>query len=250
MPQPIYLLIGYFFLIIFSIFSWRRRFQKKEKEASDYLLLVWPVLIPIMAYLDWQFQRRLLMGWQIVLAILTVDQIEFWLINKKKSLSYILQNKILFTYLFIFMFSSAALLLPFKEMATLDYIKNIRPDAYTFNRSEIAEIAKYLHDNNSDRLPLLSPPIESTYIVAYGLQRVYCCRSQETIDYEAKKQKVINFYLNKNSDGQELIWANGIRYILMPKIYDREGWPQGGPFGWEVVFETENYKLYRIVGSL
>lgn len=212
--SPLIIVIGYGFLFLLAIPAWIRLYRKPGKSESELLLLVWAVLIPCLIYLPFSFQRRLLMGWSVALTILTLEQIEYWIINRKIPDFFTNEMRIRAGFIFLMIFGTGFITFFAVEYAvsSVDYEKG--GGYYANIPNGLSQSINFLKKNNQELKPVIAPFRDAVMLPAFANQRIYCCAKDETINYTEKEVFLTKFWTDPEFDYDGFLAENEISYIL------------------------------------
>lgn len=238
---PLSYVLGYGVLFFLSIVGAYYIIKQRKKEL--YFLLFWIIAGFLLAYSPLSFQRRLLMGLQIPLAIISAFAI--FEIGKR----YAVNIKTFFVIAaIIVVFSSidsAAFLL-----TDIDYLKkNSFP---FFLDKNLLSALNWMNINTDNRDIILSSREIGNFIPRYTGNRVFIGHWAQTINIEQKQKEVEKFYSLEASKQEmnDFLKANSISYVLCGdfefecknKIWEEKMLALNAA----IIFNNQSVKLYKI----
>ena len=207
----LFVFLGFGFLLIFTVISIIYLIKNKEFfQNNKYIFLViWLIVGFVLAYSPIFYQRRFLQGLQIPMVFLTIILIfaSKPFLEKYK----IWQNKILLIFIFVILFCFSTFFNVIRDL----YYYQIKLDKF-YLPNEYKEAANWLAQNNINNKIILSYELNGQFIPGFVNQKVYLAHGIETIFYQTKREKVLNFFANQFSQEQtkEFLKSNNIGYLF------------------------------------
>jgi len=244
-PGPLNLIVSYGLLLPLAVAGvvWILR------RGSSRMLLIaaWTLVIPVLLYAPTQLQRRVIIGWHIVLAVSAaiglVMVVEPWVVslwNRKgakqrsgKGLRMLVNSLIILTLPSTLLIVGLALLKGF----THEY------PSYLY--SEETDALAWLLDNTKPGDTVLSGWILGSFIPARAGNRVFVGHWAETIDSAAKTAKVCQFFCTNDREARlALLREYRIRYVYDGS--EERALGNLGPADYLVeVYGNDRVKIYR-----
>ncbi|MBC7326645.1 hypothetical protein H5T87_00830 [bacterium] len=182
-PSFRWYLTGMGLLIPLALWGATRRVKERKKDDQLLFLLCWIVAGFILPYLPFSFQRKLFMGTQIPLALLSTFAICPEFIKEKR-------NILPFLLPFLFLSNIVVLGTDIYSLITNQPLYP-QPNYISDNESEALE---WLKNWTTPEETILAIPDFACYIPALCGRRVYAGHWGETPDYEKKYKEVLRFY--------------------------------------------------------
>ncbi len=208
-PNPLSFIVGYGFSAIFTLLYIIKKNWKRNN--LDIFLVVWLFAVLMASYFPVNFQRRLLLGFQVPLVILAVKYIfEFLLPALRK----IKLTKFLgpgFLLIAIVMIS-----IPTNIRYVYDCFSDIKSNIYNYNLyMEDIEALNWLDKNTNKKDAVLASKVISLYIPARSGNKVYAGHYDQTVNYAEKTRNIQLFYQQKLPAAfrQDFLKINRIKYI-------------------------------------
>jgi hypothetical protein len=204
LSPPIYFyLSGMGFLVPLALWGITKRFREGKIDDSLLFLISWSIAGFILPYLPFSFQRKLFMGTQIPLAILTTIAL---------APNYIDVKKRIFAFLLLALFPSNAVILG-TDIYSLITNKPLYPQPNYISQAE-GEALDWLKVYTTKEEPILAIPDFACYIPALCGRRVYAGHWGETPNYTDKYKEVLRFYKGTNEvEKERFLRENGIKYV-------------------------------------
>lgn len=232
-PNPLSFVIGYGVLFVFASLEIQRAYNRKGK--LDMLMLSWLLAVSVLLYIPLNFQRRLIMGIQIPLAIFATESM-FNLI-KFKSTKLIILGLLIIS-------------IPSNLRYIEDSIFYVKKNYLSYNIfTEDYNAMKWIDSNIHSDSTILSSFIIGMYLPGKTGNKVYIGHYDQTIN--------LNYKLNiarKYFDGEmnykekiKFLKNNGINYIYYGAfermksklILDNENYLTS-------VYKNDSVKIYRV----
>lgn len=245
-PPPIYIFLGYGFVLIFAICGLYFYFKNRKTNFTDInhfdFIVIWFIVNSLLLYFPIAFQRRFLAGYHIPMVLLAIFSLQFF--NNKLS-NYLRTNKYLLANLLIFfvLFSNFA-------NVVRDFVLIHQNEANFYNSYEMKETIEWLEKNNNGYVSLSpnyfvhSAPLSiSFWIPATINQKTYLSHGHETL-FAEEKYTLFKDLTNKNDPNA---WTNfyeefNIGYVIL------EPSPQNVYYNSRnltEVFSNEKYTIYQ-----
>ena len=211
---------------------------KKKIFTNDYLnlMVVWAILGWLLIYLPINFNRRLVNGWHVPLAITTAI-----------TLSLILKNKLTFRkYLLLFLI----FLLLSADTSLFININYFKPKEYLFfHTRERQNIYDYIKNNSSEDDVIMARQIDANYLPAFTARKVYTGHPIGTWQDEKKSNEIKKIWSQKNDISDWLI-NNNIKFIFASKKYLNEfnqiKWLAQEKYI-KVIVDDKDFVLYEVI---
>ncbi len=237
LSPPIYFyLSGMGFLIPLAIWGIVKSLKIGRKDDVLLFLIAWTVAGFILPYLPFSFQRKLFMGTQIPLAILSVIAL---------SPNHILGKSKLFPFLLCFLFLSNAVVLG-TDIYSLIANKPLYPQPNYLSQDEV-EALDWLKKNTTDDDTILAIPDFACYIPALCGRRVYAGHWGETPNYVEKYREVLRFFKGL-SEPVKFLREKGIKYVYYGN-YERFLAPEFLRYNipnLQIVYRNEEVIIWRV----
>jgi hypothetical protein len=202
-PPFYFYLSGMGFLIPLAIWGIIKRFREDKIDDSLLFLISWAIAGFILPYLPFSFQRKLFMGTQIPLAILSTIALTPNYINLKKRI---------FAFILIALFPSNAVILG-TDIYSLITNKPLYPQPNYVSQAE-GDALEWLKDYTTKEEPIVAIPDFACYIPALCGRRVYAGHWGETPNFADKYKEVLRFFKGTEESAKErFLGENGIKYV-------------------------------------
>ena len=215
-PSLLMVLLGYGFLIPFTLIGIFYILKKKEKNKKDIFLLSWVFTQSLLIYSPLPFQRRLTEGLQIALAILTVFGLFYlkdWLKEKpifQKYFKEVFSNKIFLIYLFFILFFLSNFTIIANDLSL--YLKNYDG---MYLKKEAQEAMFWIRENTEEESIILSSLETGNLIPAFSLRQVYLGHLHGTAQAKEKLAQLERFFQEGNDDRKLAFFKeNKIDYLF------------------------------------
>jgi len=214
MPPWIYVLLGFGFLLLFSILGIYFLAQKFKRLPDKFIfLLIWLVVGFNLLYVPLSFNRRFLEGLEIPMVFLSVlawvGMIKFFK-SHWGLFGRILANKFTVSILFAILFCFSTFFILARD---IHFIARQRSTFYLSN--EYLQAINWLEKNNAGQA-ILANQANGHYLPGLINQPVFYGHGHETADFIAKRKMADDFYGNKYNQAQawEFLTSHNIGYIL------------------------------------
>lgn len=206
-PSFYWYVLGYGLLIpLAGVCIWRS--MKENKDVS--LLLCWVVAGLSAAYLPLPFQRKLIMGTHIPLAILATSGL-VWLTDRLRS-----RHRNLLPIVLILLMFPTNLRFLLRDIKMIQGNPAYMTAHVPFASTEEMDGLEYLNAHGKPGDIVLAHPGLSSIIPAYAGLRVYCGHWGETADFGGKALKTFRFFEWDTPDEERLLFLReqGITYVI------------------------------------
>ena len=207
-PTPLELIIGFGLPLLVALPEIYRAILRFERDG-DRLMLLWLAAIIVTIYLPINVQRRFMVGMMIPLAYFVTRAIEdVWLPRIGRRWRPAVAS------VFIPFIAISQILMLF--LPVLPAITGYPQAAVgIFLEYDYAQAYNWLDARTSTTDVILASPLASAWIPAWVGSRVVYGHPYETLDAEAKKQQVLDWYGGSNdADCAALLKEYNVRYIL------------------------------------
>jgi len=185
--------------------------------SNDSFLLFWFLIQFLLIYSPVAFQRRLLEGFQIVLALLATFGVFYLkdLVCQKpifqKYFKEVFSNKIFLAYLsfILFFFSNFSIIV---NDLTL-YLENYDG---MYLKKEAQEAMFWIRENTEEESIILSSLETGNLIPAFSIRQVYLGHGHQTAQFGRKASETERFFQKNNDDGKiAFLKENKIDYLFL-----------------------------------
>ena len=237
-PPIYYYLSGMGFLVPLAIWGIFKKFGEEKVDDSLLFLIAWAIAGFVLPYLPFSFQRKLFMGTQIPLAILSSIALSPHYTDDKRRILPIL---------LIVLFPSNGVILG-TDIYSLVANKPLYPQPNYLSYAE-AEALDWLKNYSTKEEPILAIPDFACYIPALTGRRVYAGHWGETPDYAKKYKEVVRFFKGIDEETKvRFLRENGIKYVyygnyerfLAPEFLNRYM-----PY-LKLVYKNEEVMIWRV----
>jgi len=215
-------LIGYGLLLPLALIGAFLILKKSEKDEKDIFLLFWFLIQFLLIYSPVAFQRRLLEGFQIVLALIVLALLATFgvfylkdLVCQKpifqKYFKEVFSNKIFLAYLsfILFFFSNFSIIV---NDLTL-YLENYDG---MYLKKEAQEAMFWIRENTEEESIILSSLETGNLIPAFSIRQVYLGHGHQTAQFGRKASETERFFQKNNDDGKiAFLKENKIDYLFL-----------------------------------
>ncbi|OGF51268.1 MAG: hypothetical protein A2044_06590 [Candidatus Firestonebacteria bacterium GWA2_43_8] len=242
-PNPLSFVIGYGFAGIFTILY---LFDKKwSKDKSNLFLLIWIISILAASYLPLRFQRRMILGLHVPIAILGVKYFFECLIPKLKKFRPLKNLKPITIFIILMVLS-----IPTNVRYIYDCYTDMKINVYNYNIHQDDVTALRWMDANTDKKDaFIASRIIGMYIPAWSGNKVYAGHYDQTVNYTSKLKEIKVFFEGKVdvSTVKEFLEANRISYIYFGPFEKMLGNPgfEKMPF-LQKEYSNKTVDIYRI----
>jgi len=246
-------LIGYGLLLPLALIGAFLILKKSEKDEKDIFLLFWFLIQFLLIYSPVAFQRRLLEGFQIVLALLATFGVFYLkdLVCQKpifqKYFKEVFSNKVFFNkvfllYLFFILFFFSNFVIIANDLIL--YLKN---DDGMYLKKEVQEAMFWLRENTNQESVVLSAVKTGNLLPAFSLRQVYFGHLGQTAQSKEKLVKLERFFQKDNDDEKiTFLKENKIDYLFLgPKEKELIQFNTDKKY-LEKIFENEKVTIYKI----
>jgi hypothetical protein len=238
-PHPVHYLLGYLLLIIPAIPGAIQALR--ERDTRWLLPLAWLLVVPVLVYIPFNLQRRMIAGAQVPLALLAARGLVSWAQGRTRT-----WRLDLVAWVALVSLSNVLLL-----SGSLLEVTHLAPPIFR-PAAEIAAIDWLAGQAQPDDV-VLSSYEAGNFIPTRAEVRVLLGHGPETLYYEEKREDVRRFFDPATEDGwrQDLMTRYGIDYIFWGPVERALGaWePASAPY-LIPVYDQQGYAIYRVgVGS-
>ena len=234
-PHPLHYLLGYLPLLIPAVPGAILAFR--ERDSRWLLPLAWLLVVPLLLYLPFNLQRRMIAGVQIPLALLAARGLLWWVQGRTRTWRIdvaawvalaALSNVLLVTGSLIEVSRQAPpIFRPAAEIAAMDWLgRQAEPDDTVLSAFETGNL-----------------------IPARTGIRVFIGHGPETLYFDEKQEAVDRFFGAATDDAwrQELLAEYGIVYLFYgPDERALGDWnPTGAPY-LAPVYDQQGYTIYQV----
>jgi len=242
-PNPLSFIIGYGFAGVFALLY---LFDKKwSKDKSNLFLLIWIVTILAVSYFPVKFQRRMILGLHIPIALLAVKYFFECFIPalKKLRLFKTLKPDILFVILVIFT-------IPTNIRYIYDCYSDMKINVYNYNIfKDDAEAFRWMDANTDKKDAFIASRIIGMYIPAWSGNKVYAGHYDQTVNYTSKIQDIKVFFEGKTNAKaiEAFLKSNRISYIYSGTFEKIIGIPDFEKMSFlKKVYTNKTVDIYRV----
>lgn len=208
-PNPLSYVIGYGFAGVFAVFYLFNK--KRSKNNSNLFLFIWIIAILAASYLPFRFQRRMILGLHVPIALLAIKYFFECLLPKLKKLKPL---KILKPAVFFILF--AVLTIPTNIRYIYDCYSDMKINIYNYNIFKTdAEALKWLDANTDKKEAVIASRIIGMYIPAWSGNKVYAGHYDQTVNYTSKVKNIRVFFEGKTDPGalKTFLKNNQVQYV-------------------------------------
>ncbi|MFH1073646.1 MAG: hypothetical protein V1752_01020 [Candidatus Firestonebacteria bacterium] len=242
-PNPLSFIIGYGFAGIFALLY---LFDKKwNQDKNNLFLLIWIIAILAASYLPVRFQRRMILGLHVPIAILAVKYFFECLIPKLKQLRPLktLKPGVIFTVLIV-------LTVPTNVRYIYDCYSDMKVNIYNYNifKDDVSAL-RWLEANTSKKDAVIASRIIGMYIPAWSGNKVYAGHYDQTVNYTLKIQNIKVFFEGKtdNNTIEAFLKSNRIDYVYFGPFEKIIGKPDFGKMPFlKKAYSQGTVDIYRI----
>jgi len=218
------------------LWVWRERPDKKY-----WLLVAWLLVVPPLLYAPFNFQRRLIEGYQVPLC--TLAALGAGRVIWPRLRSRFPRPRLLAAALLLFLFPSSLMLVAGSSLAAT------AAQAPIYHSSPELGVAAWLADHASEGDLLLSGYSAGNFMPAWAPVRVYYGHGSETVDLRIKEENVLQFYAAETDDEwrRSFLRINEIDYVLHGPGETALGafQPEGRPY-LQCLYEQDGWALYKV----
>lgn len=224
----------------------------RQKSEKDIFLLVWAVVQLFLIYSPLPFQRRLVEGFSVALAILAATGLfylkeKIWqreLFRKYFSLSDPISRRVAFVFLFVIFFFLSSLSVILTDLSL--YLKN---DQALYMKKSRYEAMSWLKTNTPEKSVIVSLPDTGNIIPAFSLRQAHWGHEHQTAMAKSKMRELEIFFRASDEKGRRAFLKNsGISYLFFSSeereksLFDPE---KEGYF--EKVFSNGEVSIYKVL---
>jgi hypothetical protein len=242
-------LLSYGFLFVLAMGAVGKIIRVNDWSNFNIFLVVWAVTQFVLLYSPLPFQRRLMQGLQVPMAILAVEGVKTiynylklkW--NPKK-FDFFINNKVLLGVLFVLLFTTSHLYNWIREVVIF---RKSYPQLYI--PEERAAAYQWLKENLGEDEVTLTDLYNGNLIPGRTGRKVFVGHGVETLFYESKFVEMVWFYSINNFDDKKMSFLkrNGIDYVFWSANEEAVGdfKPEEKEY-LEEVFEKGEVKIYKV----
>ncbi len=239
--------VGYGVLLPFAAAGAVAALRSPERAGltpeGALLAAVWAVLTPFLVYLPVLWQRRLIQGYDIPLAVLAAAGLHAVLLPR---LAPRLQHRAVITFIAVALLGNLWLL-----ATTLVGAQLLREPHYITDADMRA--LEWLGDHAGRDEIVLASPIMANLVPVWSAARVYWGHPFETLDSQEKRSRVERFYSAGAGAAErcELLRDAGVTLVYAGPVEARLG-PAGlaNTPGFTPVFQEGGVTIYRVQGCM
>lgn len=252
-PSWYFLFLSFGFLLPLTLFSVIRSIREETiLKPHMFFLLTWIFVQTILIFSPFNFQRRMVLGLFIPIAILAtkacIDIIEYAKKKSSKKISeYIFSNKIILFFLFIFFFAFTNVVLLVNNFVLLT-----QQTQYTHWEKTDKEAFLWLKENADDDSVVFSAPSTGNLLVGLSGRRAYTAHQVETMYFEQKNQ-LVELFFAKNVVENEKAKIEFLKEVGATHLYFGKQERLLGSYDpstkeyLELVYENESVMIYEVV---
>lgn len=240
-PHPLHYMLGYLVPGLLAIpgarVAWR-------KVRHGRLLVAWVIITPLLVYIPFNLQRRLIEGFQVPLSLLAVYGFYFGLVpmlRRRTSNPLVPRPSSLIAILLLLSILTPLMLVFGGTMVVL-----ARSELIFHSASEIAAL-DWLDAHAPPDALVLSAYETGNILPARADVRAFLGLGPETVDLPRKRELVAEFYRSGKPD---VLWTYGVSYVIAgPRERALGGFDlDTAPF-LERVYTHDDYAIYRVIAD-
>ncbi len=187
--------------------------KRKEAGERQVFLITWFIVQSILIFSPFNFQRRMIQGLSMPIALLAVAGV--WYLYgrffQSGKLYWLASNKYLLLFLFIFLFTPSHMYNWTRETMLF---KDIYP--YYYISQEKVEAYEWLSENMDQDDVIISDLYNGNFIPGQSGRKVFIGHAVETLFYESKLDQMEWFYKSDSADNMKLkfLRKEGIDYVF------------------------------------
>jgi hypothetical protein len=243
-PHPLHYLLGYLPLLIPGVPG--AILAVRERDNRWLLPVAWLLVVPVLLYIPFNLQRRMIAGVQVPLALLAARGLLSWVQGHTQTRRTDPAPAWPRTALAAFV-ALAALSNVLLVASSLVEVSRRVPPIFR-PAAEIAAV-DWLGGQAEPDDTVLSAFATGNVIPARTGTRVFIGHGPETLYFDEKQEAVQRFFATATDDGwrQELLVEYGIVYLFYGPVERALGdWsPAGAPY-LEQVYDQDGYSIYRV----
>ena len=242
-PAPAHYLVAYLvpglLAIAGLVWTWRQR-----PDRRFWLLIAWFLVVPLLVYVPFNLQRRLVEGYQAPLTILAVlgAQKVLW----PKLSRYFRRSALPVAALLALMWPTSVVLVAGSSAAALS------GQGPAFHTPAKVAMASWLTEHVDEDTLVLSGHTVGNFVAAWAPVRVYLGHGPETVNYPVKAANVERFFAGstQNEWRRSFLDENRLEFVLVGPAERSSGMVDLGtiPFLEPVVVEGD-WALYEVMAS-
>lgn len=243
-PEPWHYLLAYGPLILLAGYGGKQLFQLKTIDPDapssyhSFFLVIWCLVFPILVYLPFNLQRRLVVGVQIPLAILATYGL-FQLSRK-----YIRPNRRVFAPIILMLFFSLTNI--FLLLGGIVSISFRQPPI--FHPASQLDAMKWLDEVAAGQV-VLAVYETGNVLPAYANVRVFVGHGPETVNSDEKREQARQFFSSATSDAwrRDLLAKFNVRYLYYGSNEKAVGGfaPERAPYLQEI-YQNQEVQIFAV----
>jgi len=230
-PSPLEFVAGYGLMGALAIPG--ARLALKRGRNVDVLLVAWAVTSALLLYAPFPLQRRFSLGLHIPIVVLAAMTLSTITVSSRISAMW---RRWLPRLAFIVALPTTLFLLIATSTAALH-----APDVHLFFSANEAAAFEWLRESAPHDSVVLAAPETGLFLPAWADVRVLYGHPFETVDADAMKLKVEQFFAGEN-DRADVIREHGVDYIFFGPRERKLGTPESS---WQAVFNAGDVAVYR-----
>jgi len=232
-PHPLHYLLGFALLLVPAAWGGIQAIQQREERWL--LPVAWVLVVPLLLYLPFNLQRRLIAAVQVPLALLAAAGLVAWFRNRRwAQVGYVAVVSLTNLLLVV------GNLGPIQQRTTPIY----RPGA------EVAALEWLAAQAEADEIVLASFQVGNV-IPAWTDLRVFAGHGPETLNSAKKQEDLYRFFDSATDESwrQALLRDSGVDYIFYgPQERALGGWDPADVHYLARIYQAGDYAIYRFVG--
>jgi hypothetical protein len=241
-PSPINYLIGFGFLVPLALLGAEKRISSKNPLWKT--LIVWIGISMIMVYAPVTFQRRMIEGVHIPIALLASVGVFSLYLKLKKVLGQI-ANPVL--VLFLLLLSATSVYALFTDFATIE--KDSKENYYYYVSKSDYDGLLWIRDNTDSHDVILSNWFYGNLIPGVSARKVYIGHKAQTISFSDKVSQINSFILSDDVfSSTTFLHQNNINYIFLGEndSITQYGFKPDEKEYLDKVYEEDGMKIYKV----
>ncbi|HCJ52293.1 MAG TPA: hypothetical protein DHV25_01060 [Candidatus Kerfeldbacteria bacterium] len=242
-PSPLMYLIGFIFMIVFGAYA----VVKKQGRTLSHptLVYVWIIVSVLLIYSPLHFQRRMVEGLFIPLAILAaIGMVHLWERLRVSRRPFIYQTTVLMFLVVFLPLTNVQIVL--QDIQHYSATKSL---PYYITDQEVESLS-WLQSHTVRDAVILSTAYSGNFIPAYSLRRVYIGHGPQTLFLTDKKILVDKFFSSEMSSAEEESFLRefGITHIFIGQVEQEHSLPDFSSRNFlELVFSNTDVSIYRVI---
>jgi hypothetical protein len=254
-PSPLHYLFGYGFLALLAIGG--AFYLLKHPSPGGLFLIGWGVVIPVLLYLPFNLQRRLILGFQFPLCLLaTLGVCRYLLpaVTRARWLRFLEEHTTRYNRRRMRLFVATAVILVTVPSVLLliggGLLEVSRREGPIFHPGGEVQVVDWLAAHAGPADVVLSSYSTGNYIPAQADVRVFVGHGPETLYSAEKQQLVVRFFQAGTDDAfrRSLLTRYGVTYVFYGPQERALGDFQPGKASYlEEVYSGEGYAIYSVI---